>query len=553
MPENLPIKKVQIASTQFWHPLRKKTIAHARKFFFNYAASMANTTFQIPKAHIAMAICLPLAVLLGYVLAEPLESGSVAVVVFVLAILCVPIMLKWHHPILILCWNAAFYPAFLPSRAALWLPLAGVSLIIAIINRAVSRDEKFINVPQITTSLAVLGLVVVVTGFFTGGFGSRLLGSAQMGGSKYYYLLGAIIGYFAITSRRIPADRGYLYIALFFLSALTAALANLAFAIGPSMNFIFALISPELATDQAVASVALNPAMARIGGLSWACPAVYSWLLARHGVRGVFDLTKPWRALFFLVALYCGLFGGFRSVLVTFLFTFTMLFLLEGLHRTRYLFLFGTAAVIAGFVLVSFANRLPMSVQRTLSVLPIQVDPLARQSAQDSSNWRIQMWEAAVPEIPKYLFHGKGYSLDVKDVQDALMPLGPTTPNWLGPLAMGDYHNGPLSLLIPFGIYGVIAFCWFLYVSLRVLYQYWKFGNPALRRINAFLLAAFAARVLLFFFVFGSLNSDMAIFAGLLGLAVSLNGPVPSTVPEVQEDPALELESPFNEGLSPSL
>ena len=79
---------------------------------------MANTTFQVPKAHIAMAICLPLAVLLGYVLAEPLESGSIAVVVFVLVLLAVPVMLKWHHPILIFCWNAAIYPIFLPSRSA---------------------------------------------------------------------------------------------------------------------------------------------------------------------------------------------------------------------------------------------------------------------------------------------------------------------------------------------------------------------------------------------------------------------------------------------------
>jgi hypothetical protein len=159
-----------------------------------------------------------------------------------------------------------------------------------------------------------------------------------------------------------------------------------------------------------------------------------------------------------------------------------------------------------------------------------------------------------MPEIPRYLFHGKGYSLDTKDVQDALMPTGPANPNWNGPLAMGDYHNGPLSLVIPFGIYGVVAFCWFLYVGLSVLYRYWKFGDPALRNINTLLLAAFAARTLFFFVVFGSLYSDLAVFAGLLGFAVSLNGPVPdrNEVP-VEPEPAFDFESPFNKGLSPSL
>src|SRR5215831_15417107 len=107
---------------------------------------MANTTFQVPKAHIAMAICLPLAVLLGYVLAEPLESGSIAVVVFVLVLLAVPVVLKWHHPILIFCWNAALFPVFLPGRAALWLPLSGASVLIAILNRAISPQKRFINI-----------------------------------------------------------------------------------------------------------------------------------------------------------------------------------------------------------------------------------------------------------------------------------------------------------------------------------------------------------------------------------------------------------------------
>jgi hypothetical protein len=26
----------------------------------------------------------------------------------------------------------------------------------------------------------------------------------------------------------------------------------------------------------------------------------------------------------------------------------------------------------------------------------------------------------------------------------------------------GDYHNGPLSILIPFGLFGMIAFLWLL-------------------------------------------------------------------------------------------
>ncbi len=76
---------------------------------------MANA-IQIPKTHLIMGLSLPLAVLLGYFVAEPMELGSLAVVVFVLVMLSFPLLMKWHYPLLVLSWNAAFCPAFLVGR-----------------------------------------------------------------------------------------------------------------------------------------------------------------------------------------------------------------------------------------------------------------------------------------------------------------------------------------------------------------------------------------------------------------------------------------------------
>ena len=88
----------------------------------------------------------------------------------------------------------------------------------------------------------------------------------------------------------------------------------------------------------------------------------------------------------------------------------------------------------------------------------------------------------------------------------------------------GDYHNGPLSVLMPFGLFGMVALLWFFYRGTGLLRHYYRFGDPALARINAFLFALFLARVLSFLIVSGSIYSDMFSFTGLLGLAVSLNG-----------------------------
>ena len=88
----------------------------------------------------------------------------------------------------------------------------------------------------------------------------------------------------------------------------------------------------------------------------------------------------------------------------------------------------------------------------------------------------------------------------------------------------GDYHNGPLSVIIPLGLFGVIGFLWFLGAGISVLYRNHKFGDPAFQRINTFLLAYFIAKTICFFAVFGSLYSDLVGFTGLLGLSVSVNG-----------------------------
>src|SRR4051812_12234342 len=132
---------------------------------------MANTSINIPKTHLIMALCLPLAVLLGYVLADPMESGSVAVVVFILVILSVPLLMKWHHPLLILSWNAVITPAFIPGQAPLWMVISFLALMVAILNRATDPTEKFLSVPSVNKAIFALAAVVILTGAFTGGFG----------------------------------------------------------------------------------------------------------------------------------------------------------------------------------------------------------------------------------------------------------------------------------------------------------------------------------------------------------------------------------------------
>ena len=491
------------------------------------------STFALSRSHLIFGLCLPLAILLGYLLAEPLDSISLVVFIMVLAVLSVPVLMRWHHPLLIVSWNAAISPYFLPGQPPLWILMAFLSLLFAVLNRAVNPAHRFLSAPSLTRPLLALLLVVGGTAMMTGGLGMRVMGSDAYGGKGYIYLLGAVLGYFALVSQPIPTAQAQWAVALFFLSGLTAVVSHLAYVAGPKFYFLYELFPLATAMDQVAADYSLDNVMLRLGGLPIAALAVFAFLLARHGITGVFNLSRPWRLLLFLGTVGASMFGGFRSAIVLMGATFAILFVLERVWRTRAMGLLVLLAIVTGVLLAGFVDRLPMAVQRAVSFLPLNVNPLVKESAESSTEWRVEMWRAVLPQVPQYLFRGKGYALAPDDIFMAAESTGRgLTRSWENAAAAGDYHNGPLSVLIPFGIYGLLAFGWLLVAGGRYLHRNYRHGPPELRRINAFLLAFFLARIGFFFLVYGALYTDLFYFTGILGLSVALNArPQPAAEP----------------------
>jgi O-antigen ligase len=159
----------------------------------------------------------------------------------------------------------------------------------------------------------------------------------------------------------------------------------------------------------------------------------------------------------------------------------------------------------------------------------------ARLAAQGSTQWRLDMWQALLPEIPKHLLLGKGYAITTEDLaamgnDSAIRSVDPAQQ---GLAISGDYHSGPLSVIIPFGIWGTIAFLWLIIVSLRVMYRNFRYGDPSLKLVNTFLFTSYVMGVFNFFFIAGAFNTSMLGFCGTLGLSISINNGVcqPSKVP----------------------
>jgi len=504
---------------------------------------MANT-FVASRAHIIWGICLPLAILVGYLLADPVDQGSLAVFVLLAAVLSVPLVLKWHHTLLVLTWNAAIVPFVFPGMMSLWMALGVVTFAFGVLNRATSPANKFLCPMPVVIPLIFLLVIVAGTMISTGGMGARAFGSTKFGGKGYFYIAFAVIGFFGLVSQRIPLQRASLFAGLFFMSGITEAVSDLVYFIGPKAYGLLYIFPAGNASSLAAASEDINlQDNIRIGGFGLAMVAVLTGMLCVYGVKGLLDFKRPWRGLIVAVAFGFGACSGFRSLLLLSVFTLMVLFFMEGLHRTKMLFVVAAVAVLVVGLLAAFVSDLPLPVQRAISFLPLDVHPMVRQEAQSSVDWRVDMWRSLLPEVPRYWFMGKGYLIDANALSLGFESLvRGVGSRWEAAALAGDYHNGPLSLVIPLGGLGVVAFVWFLIAGGRVLWANYRHGLDELRTINRFLLAYFLVRIVYFIFIFGSFYQEVFVFTGLVGISLCLNGGL-RRAESAEPEPVVEQEA----------
>jgi hypothetical protein len=500
---------------------------------------------------VTYSIILPLALWIGYELAQPLDRVSLVSFVVILGVISSPLLLKWHRPLLVLSWNLGAVVFFLPGRPDLWLVLAFVSLGIYIVQKTLVREFRFIHAPSLVAPLLFIVIVVFVTAKGTGGFGLQSLGSSTVGGRRYWDIFGAVAGFLAMLGLRIPPHKAMLYVGLFFLAAMATLIGNVVYNFVPQLYYILLLFP---ATQDF--SVAATATVARFTGFALSFLAICWYLLARYGIVGMLGGRRTLRFALLLVALLISLGGGFRGNVVLICLTLTTLFFLERVWTTKYVGLFVIGATLVCALIVPFATKLPLPIQRSLSVLPIEVSPLARESAEGSSQWRIEMWQSVLPEIPKYFWFGRGLTLDAQemDLEDALSRSGQATTGYASFVAVSDFHNGPLSLIIPFGIWGVIGWLWFIGASFRALWLNRKYGEAHLQTANNFIFALFLAKTVFFFFVFGNFYTDLATFCPLVGLSMSLNYGIrkPVVVKPVYRPIVLRRRRPHHMTLAPA-
>ena len=491
---------------------------------------------------IVYAICVPLAVFVGYTLTNPLDYQSLGFIGVLTAILVFPLLMKWHYPLLIFSWSCPMILFFLPGHPNLFLPMVVASLTISVVERILNREQPFVPAASVRWPLLALLVVVSFTAELTGGFGFRSLGSDVYGGKKYATLFIGILSFFAITARSIPKEKANLYILLYCAGSFFNFISDLYPLIPSPLRFIYLFFPISDNSMDEWGNFELNLGVTRLSGIAGTGGAIFFWLLARYGIRDLFLTGKLWRPALFILAFTLSFLGGFRSAIIGALLVFGLIFILEKMHRSILMLPIILIGLMGSVALVPLASHLPYTFQRALAFLPLKIDPEARLDAQGSTQWRLDIWQALLPEVPKYLLLGKGYAFSAEVFNESMGRNATFQKNIdaaQNPLALSsDFHSGPLSVVISFGLWGVLAWLWYWVAGFRVVWRNYHYGDPAIRHLNLFLFAMFVCKCVGFLFIFGNLVEDVGSFAGVIGLSLALNHGITRPPPR-QTNPAI--------------
>jgi len=157
-----------------------------------------DSLLSLRRSALIYGLCLPLAILLGYVLARPGNFMSLAVIALTLGIMSLPLLMRWHHQLLILSWNASLIVPFLPGQPDWWMCLSFISLSFVVLQRIMTKKGEYLRAPSVTFWICFILITVVVTAQLTGGIGARAIGSAAYGGKWSLYLFSSVLGFFAL-------------------------------------------------------------------------------------------------------------------------------------------------------------------------------------------------------------------------------------------------------------------------------------------------------------------------------------------------------------------
>jgi hypothetical protein len=389
--------------------------------------------------------------------------------------------------------------------------------------------------------ILAINIAYLLTVWVRNPVGFNSMGGEMVGGRPYFTTLLAYLGYLVIRRVRAPVRLLYWLPAMMILPHLVIDLVNLATQFYPKLGlailpFYSGVDISAVSKTEGIQDDTRLVALGRLGRtiiqtlVSYFPPATFF-----HPSR--YYLIVPFIAAFLMIGL-----SGFRSELVGAASSVGISSLLR--RRKRDLVVYGAVGLV-GIMLIAGVHQagfsLPIPIQRALSFLPLNWDTRATENAEDSSEWRFEMWkEALKPNSTiirnKLLGDGFGFSaLEWNIIRDQTFGLG---QGFIGGMAQeawivkGSFHSGPISSIRFVGYVGLALFIWLqLYFLFYVLKLVPRALNTGFMSLAIYVGIWSVYTPFEFVFIYGAYDMDVASMISYAGLARLLENSLDSDSP----------------------
>lgn len=326
-------------------------------------------------------------------------------------------------------------------------------------------------------------LVYMVTVFVRNPVGFLITGSERVGGRPYFYIAIACAAYFILSRVSMPFLNGSrIIIGCIVVSNFAMGVLNLIADLSPSaaraiLGFYTGIsVAEEMGATQASGP---PPPGETVERLSYTGYFGNSTLLALVSFFRPLTLITPiyfFRCLLLLVAVLCILLSGFRSSILAAVAYFGIATYLRGGWAD--VVRISVVGCIALALLVAGQGRLfdlPLSAQRALTFLPGKWSAVAKDSAESSTEWRLEMWRVLL-QGTKYVHNrwlGDGFGVSKRDMQAIafLQGRGSNAAHIETTLILGTVHSGPLSTIRYAGYVGLAFYLTLLALVARYAWR----------------------------------------------------------------------------------
>jgi hypothetical protein len=369
----------------------------------------------------------------------------------------------------------------------------------------------------------VLLILTVVQAYLRAPVGLNIFGSDSVGAMPYAVFAVSSLCALVLSTLSLPPQDLRLWVRLSFIgSIMNFTIGAIAFAFPQAGAYLGASFSVDTMREEN------SDGAGRIIFVRDLSISLATWISSRISpLRAIFH--PLWGSLI-LVSLALAALSGFRSVLIHVCLMFLIGICYRGGVISVLAALFTGASGLALLAFVNVIAPLPINTQRALSFLPGTWDETTQQGAEESTEWRVEMWKEALLTEKwirnKWLGDGLGFT---KEELARMLNIGENRGNYTGitgltlqqesMMTTGDYHSGPVQTIRTTGYVGLaVMLLAMIRNANRAHRQILRSKNTEWFPVALFLGIPIVALPIFWTFVFGTFASGST--AALMGAAI---------------------------------